>query len=371
MIEKLLSDLVSFKTVNPPGENYSEISSYLRDLLKEIGFTVEIIEIDDEYVNRNYIYYPRNKGYKRYIVLAKNDKEPLVHFNAHYDVVPPEEGWLTYPFKLKIVDDYAYGRGTSDMKGGIVSMYLTLSKAKVPVEISLVPDEESGGIGTKYLIEKRKVSPKYVIIGEPSFPNIFIGHYGIIRGFIKVKGKQAHASIGGDNAFLKASKFALEIEKVYGGYIKRKNKRISLNLGGYTINSSDNDGIVPGEFTFSFYRSISPEEEEVEEEVKKFINDIGRQLNIDFEFSIKSNVPGYKIDEKSELVKIAEECVKRAISINPAKLVSQIRYDAVFFMTQVINIGPGEEAHNPNEKVNIKNVRKVSEIYDCILNALK
>ncbi|AAK41088.1 M20/M25/M40 family metallo-hydrolase [Saccharolobus solfataricus] len=150
-----------------------------------------------------------------------------------------------------MVGDKAYGKGVSDMKGGVVSMYLALSETKRPVEISLVPDEESGGIGTKYLTEVRKIRAKYVIIGDPSFPNIYIGHLGIIRGVIRLIEKQAHASKTkeGENAFINGAKLALEIQKIYGV------KEVSLNLGGYTINSSDNDGVVPGEFVFSFYRS--------------------------------------------------------------------------------------------------------------------
>ncbi|ARM77208.1 succinyl-diaminopimelate desuccinylase [Acidianus manzaensis] len=368
---KILSDLVSFETVNPPGKNYLEISKYLKDLFSEIGFSVEIIEIDDEYVRKNYIY-DVNERYKRSIVLAKNDKEASIHFNGHYDVVPPGEGWITDPYKLKIIDGFAYGRGVSDMKGGIVSMYLALKDVKVPVEISLVPDEESGGIGTKYLVDTHKVSPKYVIIGEPSFPNIFIGHYGIIRGLIKVHGKQGHASIGGENAFINASKLALEIDRTYGEKVRRKgNPPLSLNLGGYVVSSSNNDGIIPGEFGFSFYRSILPGEE-VREELEDNVKEIASRLNVRYTMEIKSLVPGFYQD--STLAKIGEECAIKILN-KTEKIISQLRFDGVFFNkycnSEVINIGPGEEAHVPNEKINIKNIQKVAEVYKCIINSMK
>jgi len=100
---KILSELVSFETYNPPGKDYDKIAYYLRDLFESIGFSVELIEIPEEYLDRNYIYSPRHKGNKRVIVLAKNNEEPLIHFNAHYDVVPAGNGWLTDPYKLKLV----------------------------------------------------------------------------------------------------------------------------------------------------------------------------------------------------------------------------------------------------------------------------
>lgn len=50
-----------------------------------------------------------------------------------------------------------------------------------------------------------------------------------------------------------------------------------LNLGGYTINSSDNDGVVPGEFAFSFYRSTLPDEKNVEDEIRSIVSKADRK----------------------------------------------------------------------------------------------
>ncbi len=375
---KILEDLVSFKTVNPPGREYDRIALYLKDLLKDIGFKVELIEIPEEYLEKHYIYSPSHKGYKRVIVYARNDENPILHFNAHYDVVPPGSGWESDPFKMKVVDGIAYGRGVSDMKGGIVSIYQALTiNNDIPTEISLVPDEESGGIGSKFLTESRGIRSKYSIIAEPSFPNIYVGHYGIIRGLIKVKGKQVHASMSheGKNAFILASKLALGIEEEYGKVIKSKevkNFPLSLNLGGYTINSSESDGIVPGEFSFSFYRTTLPNEENVEEEIKETVRNIATRLNVEYEMDVKSFIKGYELSKDSKLVRLAEECILRKIGVYPQKLVSAIRFDAVFFskFSEVINIGPGKEAHNPNESIELKNIHKVSEVYECIMNNL-
>lgn len=372
-VTKVIAELVSYNTTNPPGENYDAISYYLRDLLKEIGFSVEMIEVPEEFLDKQYIYSPRHKGKRRYIIYAKNDREPIVHFNAHYDVVPPGTGWESDPFRLKVVGDVAYGRGVSDMKGGIVSMLMSLTSSNVPAEISLVPDEESGGIGSLFLSQLGKVNSKYTIIGEPSFPDIYIGHNGIIRGVVKVKGKQAHGSkvYEGKNAFVLASKLALEIDKAYGEDLRGKG--IALNLGGYTINSSDNDGIIPGEFSFSFYRSILPEEKEVDKEVLSKINEVAEKLGIEYEVIVKSYVNGYKVDPNSFIVKTAEECVIKLMNLTPRKVISDIRFDGVFFgkVSEVINIGPGNDAHNPNESIRIKNIYKVSEVYKCLMNSLK
>src|SRR5436190_14891627 len=51
-------------------------------------------------------------------------KAPLFIFAGHTDVVPtgPLEDWNTPPFHAHITDGYLYGRGASDMKGGIAAM---------------------------------------------------------------------------------------------------------------------------------------------------------------------------------------------------------------------------------------------------------
>ncbi|MEM2634080.1 MAG: ArgE/DapE family deacylase, partial [Nitrososphaerales archaeon] len=211
-----LSKLISIPTVNPPGEMYVNITKFLANELKDNGLDVNLIEIPDSYLERYYPYSPQHKGYQRLIVYGKlGDNEPRLHFNGHYDVVPAGLGWKTDPFKPVIINNKIYGRGATDMKGGITSILIMLKALKkfkfIPngtMEVAFVPDEEASGIGTKYLVEECKVMPNFVIIAEPSgIDRLAIGHKGLIRGMVRVKGKQAHGSMPwiGNNAFLKAS----------------------------------------------------------------------------------------------------------------------------------------------------------------------
>lgn len=48
--------------------------------------------------------------------------KPTVTFYGHYDVQPAlEPDWRTRPFELVAVNEYLYGRGTSDNKGPILA----------------------------------------------------------------------------------------------------------------------------------------------------------------------------------------------------------------------------------------------------------
>ena len=84
------------------------------------------------------------------------DKGPCFCFAGHTDVVPvgDAKAWSVDPFGGEIVDGKLYGRGTSDMKAGIVS-YVTAFKAlrlaglqpAAEVQMQSVIEEECTGNG--------------------------------------------------------------------------------------------------------------------------------------------------------------------------------------------------------------------------------
>lgn len=185
-----LKEMVSIPTSVPPGENYKEFIDYANSVLKDMGMKTEIIKVPESVLKQNI---PEMAEYPRYILIGRvegSSKKPVIHFNGHYDVVPAGEGWtVTEPFTPRIIENKIYGRGTADMKGGIVSA-ITAIKVLLDldidlngiIEISMTPDEEIGGLcGAKYLVENKFVEPDYVIIPEPSgYDRIWIGHKGVL-----------------------------------------------------------------------------------------------------------------------------------------------------------------------------------------------
>ncbi|RLI13141.1 MAG: succinyl-diaminopimelate desuccinylase, partial [Candidatus Hecatellales archaeon] len=105
-IVRLASDLIQIPTVNPPGENYSEISSFLSKKMDEIGLKVEVFQAPESKLRELGLEPPRP------IVigtLEAGKPEEALHFNGHYDVVPPGEGWTVEPFKPTIRNGRLYG----------------------------------------------------------------------------------------------------------------------------------------------------------------------------------------------------------------------------------------------------------------------
>ncbi|MET1127726.1 MAG: succinyl-diaminopimelate desuccinylase, partial [Thermoproteota archaeon] len=107
---ELLGKLISIPTVNPPGSNYENCARLLGGELDRLGFEVQLVEIPESYLDEHYPYAPAHRGYPRFIVLGRlGSGRPILHFNGHYDVVPPGTGWARDPFTPAVVDGKVYG----------------------------------------------------------------------------------------------------------------------------------------------------------------------------------------------------------------------------------------------------------------------
>ena len=393
----LLRDLVSIPTVNPPGLNYREMSQYLREKLESMGFTARVIEVPGEYLDRNYPYAPQHKGRPRYVVLGKyGDGEPRIHFNGHYDVVPPGPGWGSDPFELRVKGEKLVGRGTSDMKGGIAALLTALhrvieeNKLRGTVEVAFVPDEESGGVGTKYLVEEVGLVPKNVVITEPtSFRRLAVGHKGVARGLITVVGKQAHASKPwlGVNAFEKACgiianalpKIRERLRRIRSEYpfTSEDAAYTTISFGGYAKSSVMKDNVIPGEFTFSYDLRVIPEVPNAEafSEVAEVLQAEARKEGVEIKVSKLIDIPAAATPQDSPLISFATRVAEEVIGTKPEVFVNTGRYDLVFYRSKgshVVVYGPGVpgQPHSVNEYTTKSEILAFIKIYSSILRRL-
>jgi succinyl-diaminopimelate desuccinylase len=195
-------ELIAIPTVNPPGDNYQPCAELIGARLHDFGFEVSILSAAD---------HPDHSArYPRCNVIgmrAGRASRPLLHFNGHIDVVPPGAGWTRDPFAAKIEEGKLYGRGSSDMKCGLVAAVYAaeaLRRANIPLagslQISATVDEESGGFaGVAHLARAGLLTSDtidYVIIPEPFGPSrICIGHRGLYWFRIISHGQIAHGSM--------------------------------------------------------------------------------------------------------------------------------------------------------------------------------
>ncbi|MGC9117440.1 MAG: M20 family metallopeptidase [Thermoproteus sp.] len=391
---ELLSQMVRIPTINPPGERYKDFVDFAERYFKGLGMDVEVIEVPKPVVARAC---PECVDYPRYILLARIG-EPKVHFNGHYDVVPPgpEPAWtVTKPFEPRYVNGRLYGRGAVDMKGGLTAIALAAEAAiregLKNFEVSFVPDEEIGGeSGAGYLAESGKVKAPWVIIAEGSgVDNIWIGHRGLVWFLVEVYGKQVHGSTPwlGLNAFEGAVKIA---NKILEGYIPRLSAKRSryefedprgavptLTMGG-EVRGSVKANVVPGYFAFTLDRRLIPEEsvEEVKKEVEEFIKSAAAGLDHRVEVKVINQSEAAVVPPDHPLTRALEGAVAKALGRPPRKTVCIGGLDARFFIRRgipTVTYGPGPEftAHAPDEYVEIGQVVDVAKAYVELLRGLR
>lgn len=116
--------------------------------------------------------------------------------NGHIDTVTiePSDAWTQDPFGAAIVDGRMYGRGTSDMKGGLMAALLAMTylreagvRLKGDLIFQSVVNEEHAGNGTLDLV-RRGIRADAAIVLEPTENQIFVTHPGGLYWQVAVSG---------------------------------------------------------------------------------------------------------------------------------------------------------------------------------------
>lgn len=126
---------------------------------------------------------------------------PRLCVNGHIDVVPEgTQPWARDPWAGTIDGGSVHGRGTVDMKGGVVAALhalgaLRAAGASLPGDVVLqaVPSEEDGGLGT-FAALQQDADFAACLIPEPTELRIVCAHGGALTFSGVVRGRGAHAA---------------------------------------------------------------------------------------------------------------------------------------------------------------------------------
>ena len=140
-------------------------------------------------------------------------QSPCLMFAGHTDVVPTgdETLWTHPPFSGEIDKGVLYGRGTTDMKGGVAASVAAALRFlenhkdtfKGSIAFLITGDEEGPAVnGSVKLLEwahRQGERWDHCILGEPTNPDalgdmIKIGRRGSLTGRLEVLGKQGHVA---------------------------------------------------------------------------------------------------------------------------------------------------------------------------------
>jgi acetylornithine deacetylase len=175
---------------------------------KHLGLRVDEFEIDEDKIRDHPGYSPSIVSYagRRNVVGVHQPKGPVrgksLILNGHIDVVPvgAQRLWTRSPFEPWIDGDKLYGRGSGDMKAGIVAYCMAFDALRklglepaAPVYLQSVIEEECTGNGAlACLVQGYKGDA--ALIPEP-IPGIMTSQMGVMWVGIEVLGTPVHAAV--------------------------------------------------------------------------------------------------------------------------------------------------------------------------------
>jgi succinyl-diaminopimelate desuccinylase len=379
-----LRDLVGFKTVAPPGDNYHEIVDYLIPIFRELGFETEKVvmpqEIFDQRCGMAGLVGDRVNFRAR---LDAGADETLVIY-THLDVVPAGEGWSSDPFDLDIREDRVYGRGVADSKGAVAALIAALGAVQAcgshrrNLEVLLTTDEEVGGYsGLCYFTDEGLVQGDLMLCMDSFSDDIIIGCNGIITWQATVRGKSVHsgASFLGKNAIeeaLPVIEALLDLKKVVEA--RKSTLRASSELAAFgldqvrpmlnvtVIHGGIKENIVPDRCVVRGDRRVIPEErmEEAAAEMERVVAD----LSVDLEWRSWMGYPPMRIDPDHPWVAEVSRALEKASEKKPELAGAQYSLDQAYVVdvtgipSCVYGVGRQTDSnpHGPDENVTLEDL---------------
>jgi acetylornithine deacetylase len=187
-VTAILQRLVSFDTES--SRSNLELIDYVDGYLRDLGVAS--------------IRMPNAAGDKAtlFATIGPTDRGGIC-LSGHTDVVPVAgQSWTSDPFKLRLADGKAYGRGAVDMKGfcALALAHVPLfqkSALKTPIHLILSYDEETTCLGVEEPIARIGADlprPRAVIVGEPTSMQPADAHKSVVTFNTYVHGFEAHSS---------------------------------------------------------------------------------------------------------------------------------------------------------------------------------
>jgi succinyl-diaminopimelate desuccinylase len=355
----LTRKLLSFNTINPPGLE-RDCAEYLGNLLESGGFQVSYHEF----------------GVARTNLVARLEtgkgKLPLC-LTGHMDTAPLGLGsWTRDPFAGEIEGDKIYGRGASDMKGGVAAMVLAaLRIARMPkgtagITLIITAGEETGSEGAYHLaaLGDKLGKAGAIVVGEPTANYPIVAHKGSLWLEARTTGVTAHGSMPdqGINAIYKAVEvisglqefdFAISPHPLLG--------RPTINVG--TISGGLNINSVPDQAKIGIDIRTIPGLAN-----REIFQNLQTHLGADVELWRVVDVDSVATDPAHEWVQQVFQIVEPFLKERPVARGVTYFTDASFLTPAFDNpptiiLGPGEatQAHKTDEFCYVDKIKQATE----------
>lgn len=403
---EFLKKLISFNSEISEGGKYGkelEIQRYIKNTLQDIGGDVDAFEPDNSLI-ADYPGYNKNHEYdgrKNVVAVFKGDGTGhSLLMNGHCDIVPAgnEQLWTSPPFEPEERDGKLFGRGTSDMKGGLAAAILAIKLLKElnynfkgDIILESVVDEEGGGNGTIACCQ-RGYRADGALIMEPTSFSINIANRGAFLAEFSVIGKPIHASMKGFgvNAIEKAFKLINALKELECHWLLTKKHPIlagpSINIGqisggkGASIVAEDCNVKFDVEFLPSEYDenyNLNPvDPNDIKKEVQQHIDIACEGDSWLSEHPVKINwyqdTLCFETDKEEDFVQSIIEVCKKTVGKAPLDGLpcgcDGFPLEKIGKMPVVV-CGPGKlkKAHTIDESIDIDKYLKAIEVYATLI----
>jgi succinyl-diaminopimelate desuccinylase len=373
----LLAELVSIPSENPPGKNYGACVDLLERVLRGHGLDCDRVAAPNQ----------KKYGGPQVSLLAGYGRGlRTFYFHGHYDVVPAQSAEQFLPVRK---DHFLFGRGSCDMKGGIVAMlYAILALRECGgelggrIELTLVPNEETGGEGGSAWLEAQGRLGRGgcgMLLAEPTSGVVWNANRGAISLRVRVLGKSAHVGLQhqGQNAFERMVRVIQRLQELKQEVEQRTTsfnigadqaRQSILMLGGQS-GGGTNFNVVPEESWFTIDRRINPEENFDEERARliEVLESCSRE-GIPLEWQVVQEGRSSACREEEPLGISLARSVRAVTGEGPRFEMCPGLLEIRFYAAKGVPAyayGPGllSVAHGPNEYVDLRKLTDCATIY--------
>lgn len=369
----LLSELVSIDSQNPPGRE-RPVSEFIVERLEEWGIDARLYH--EPYEDRPQVIAEVGSG--------DPDAGTLI-LNGHIDVVPPgdRDQWTHDPFGGDIEDDRVYGRGASDMKGGVAAGMLALRAAHERgvdgrVVLTCAIGEETAEPGTKTILEE--IDGDWGIVLEPTQLLVDTVGKGLAWYEVEVRGESSHASRPnlGKNVLDALFAFNEQLTAYRERIAEREHPLVGTSLCSPTIlEAGTKENVIPDHATLTLDRRFLPEEnvEEIDDEIETLFEPL---RDDGFEVSIERTrtYEAAQIDSDHEIAEVVRKHASDVADIDTSPHGKDASTDQRNFINDagipaiIWGPGVGEQSHTADEWAPIDPMIDSVEILSRTINDL-
>ena len=308
---QMLADIIAIKSVN---ENEIEVANYLKELFSKYGIESKIVPVTETRVN---------------LIAEIGSGAPVVGISGHMDVVSAgdEAEWASAPFALTERDGKLFGRGTNDMKAGLLNLALTMIEIKENNELQrgtirfmATTGEEVGAAGSKKLYEEGYMEDvDCLFVAEPSHDTIIYSHKGSLNFRITSNGEAAHSSMpyNGYNAINPLMKYLLELDNALNQDLRQNEVLGELVMSTTIFNAGDQVNSVPANAVAEINVRTIPEFDN--DEVIALFKETADKYNAegsDIKVEVTMSLPSVFTNGQSKMVEWTKELGKKYLGFD-------------------------------------------------------